>query len=105
MIKSNILYLYNGKKIEEVSKEFPFSTPWFQIPFCRTVISSDEILVGFSRKPYIAKGVEHPILAQSTSKLGPSTISLPNLELMNSICGAFGPQGNRKVAIFGGNIS
>lgn len=29
-------------------------------------------------------------------------IEVPNLRLMNSLCEAFGQQGNRKVAIFGG---
>eukprot|EP00094_Tigriopus_californicus_P014097 TCALIF_13653-PA protein Name:"Protein of unknown function" AED:0.30 eAED:0.30 QI:0/1/0/1/1/1/2/0/225 len=103
LIKSNILYLYNGKKVEQVSKGFPFSTRWFQIPFCRTVISSDEILVGFSLLAINRKGEEYPNLRSINIKTGAvDKIKLPNLELMTSICGAFGPKGNRKVAIFGG---
>ncbi|TRY71778.1 hypothetical protein TCAL_14862 [Tigriopus californicus] len=105
LIKSNILYLYNGKKIEQVSKGFPFSTPWFQTPFCRTVISSDEILVGFSHQ-YINRTIKaYPQLRSINIKTGVfNNIKLPNLVLMDSVCGAFGPKGNRKVAIFGGRF-
>lgn len=30
-------------------------------------------------------------------------ITVPDFDLINSLCGAFGPEGNRKVAIFGGH--
>ncbi|TRY72001.1 hypothetical protein TCAL_09539 [Tigriopus californicus] len=92
---SKPIYMYSGMKIEQVSEGFPFTSTSFKGSFCRTVVATDEIFVGFTQSTTLPRSINI-----ETGVF--ENIKLPNLELMNSICGAFGPDGNRKVAIFGG---
>ncbi|TRY63446.1 hypothetical protein TCAL_16607 [Tigriopus californicus] len=46
---SKSVYMYGGMKIQKVMEGFPLTSTSFKGSFCRTVVATDEILVGFTQ--------------------------------------------------------